>query len=68
MQDQQLEPLWDEGISGLLEGEYERLQKPLTMTDLRSYANEHAVRIGDILEMRRPLMRSMQKAVWKKPT
>jgi len=50
MQDQQLEPLWDEGISGLLHGEYERAQRPLTMTDLRGYANEHAVRIGDILE------------------
>jgi len=50
MQEQQLEPLWDEGISSLLYGEYERAQKPLTMQDLRGYANEHAVRIGDILE------------------
>jgi len=50
MQDQQLEPLWDEGISSLLYGEYERTQKPLTMQALRGYANEHAVRIGDILE------------------
>ncbi len=50
MQDYQLEPLWDEGISSLLYGEYERLQKPLSMDDLRGYANEHAVRIGDILE------------------
>ncbi len=50
MQEQQLEPLWDEGISSLLYGEYERLQRPFTMQDLRGYANEHAVRIGDILE------------------
>ena len=50
MQEQQLEPLWDEGISSLLDGEYERLQRPLSMADLRGYANEHAVRIGDILE------------------
>ena len=51
MQEQvELDPLWDEGISSLLNGEYERLQKPFSMQDLRGYANEHAVRIGDILE------------------
>ncbi len=50
MQEQQLEPLWDEGIAALLDSEYARLQKPLTMADLRSHAIEHAVRIGDILE------------------
>lgn len=50
MQEPQLEPLWDEGISSLLDGEYARLQKPFTMADLRGYAIEHAVRIGDILE------------------
>lgn len=50
MQEQQLDPMWDEGISSLLYGEYERTQKPLTMQHLREYANEHAVRIGDILE------------------
>ena len=50
MQEIQSEPLWDEGISSLLFGEHERLQRPLTMEDLRGYANEHAVRIGDILE------------------
>lgn len=50
MQDQHLEPLWDEGISSLLQGEFERIQKPFTMEDLRGYANEHAVRVGDILE------------------
>jgi len=47
---QQLEPLWDEGISSLLNGEFERAQKPLAMADLRAYSLEHAVRIGDILE------------------
>lgn len=47
---QQLDPLWDEGISSLLNGEYERLQTPFSMEALRGYANEHAVRIGDILE------------------
>lgn len=50
MQESQLEPLWDEGISSLLYGEHERLQRPFAMEDLRGYANEHAVRIGDILE------------------
>jgi len=50
MQELHEDPLWDEGISSLLYGEYERLQKPFAMSDLRSYANEHAVRIGDILE------------------
>lgn len=50
MQEPQLEPLWDEGISSLLYGEHERLQRPFAMADLRGYANEHAVRIGDILE------------------
>jgi len=50
MQDQLAEPFWDEGISSLLYGEFERKQEALTMQDLRGYANEHAVRIGDILE------------------
>lgn len=50
MQELQPEPLWDEGISSLLIGEHERLQRPIAMDDLRNYANEHAVRIGDILE------------------
>jgi len=50
MQDLQPEPLWDEGISSLLYGEHERLQRPFTMDDLRGYANEHAVRVGDIIE------------------
>lgn len=50
MQESVLDPLWDEGISSLLNGEYERVQQPFTMQDLRIYANEHAIRIGDILE------------------
>jgi len=50
MQELQSDPLWDEGISSLLYGEYERHQAPFKMEDLRGYANQHAVRIGDILE------------------
>lgn len=50
MQQQELDPLWDEGISSLLDGEYQRLQEPFSMEDLRGYANQYAVRIGDILE------------------
>lgn len=44
------EPIWDEGISSFLYGEFESRQTPLSMKDLRGFANEHAVRIGDILE------------------
>jgi len=44
------DPLWDEGISSFLCGEYEQRQVPLTIDDLQSFAQEHAVRIGDILE------------------
>ncbi len=43
-------PLWDEGLSLFLLGEYEKRQAPLSMDDLRAFANENAVRIGDILE------------------
>ena len=43
-------PLWDEGISSFLHGEYEKSGEPLTLEQLQSYAAEHAVRIGDILE------------------
>jgi len=43
-------PLWDEGISSFLHGEYEKCGKPLTLEQLQSYAAEHAVRVGDILE------------------
>ncbi|MEE9322381.1 MAG: hypothetical protein V3U76_18215 [Granulosicoccus sp.] len=44
------DPLWDEGISSFLLGEYEKLQTPLSIENLQSFANENAVRIGDILE------------------
>lgn len=50
MQQIQADPLWDEGISSFLLGEYETRQSPLTMNDLQSLANEHAVRVGDLLE------------------
>ncbi|MGQ7846680.1 hypothetical protein ACUNV4_19515 [Granulosicoccus sp. 3-233] len=50
MQQPQLDPLWDEGISSFLYGEYEKRQQALTIDDLQMFANEHAVRIGDILE------------------
>ena len=43
-------PLWDEGISSFLYGEYERSGEPLSLEQLQRYASEHAVRIGDILE------------------
>lgn len=43
-------PLWDEGISSFLHGEYAARGEPLTLEDLQGYAAEHAVRIGDILE------------------
>ena len=43
-------PLWDEGISSFLHGEYATRGEPLTLDDLQGYASEHAVRIGDILE------------------
>jgi len=50
MQQLMSEPLWDEGLSSFLYGEYEKRQAPLELDDLRAFANEHAVRIGDILE------------------
>lgn len=43
-------PLWDEGISLFLCGEYDKRQEPFSMDDLRGFANENAIRIGDILE------------------
>ncbi|ASJ70155.1 hypothetical protein [Granulosicoccus antarcticus] len=45
-----IDPIWDEGISSYLIGEHERLKAPLTIDDLQGFANQHAVRIGDILE------------------
>ena len=50
MQQIQADPLWDEGISSFLLGEYEKRQAPLTVDDLQLLANEHAIRIGDLLE------------------
>lgn len=50
MQQTKIDPLWDEGISTYLLGEYNRLQAPLSIYDLQAFANERAVRIGDILE------------------
>jgi len=44
------EPLWDEALSLFLHGEFEKRQAPLSMDDLRGFANENAIRIGDILE------------------
>lgn len=43
-------PLWDEGISLFLCGEYDKRQEPFSIEDLRGFANENAIRIGDILE------------------
>ncbi len=50
MQQLMSEPLWDEGLSSFLYGEYAKREAPLTLEDLRGFANENAVRIGDILE------------------
>lgn len=50
MQQIQPAPLWDEGISTFLAGEYEKRQTPLTVSDLQIFARENAVRVGDILE------------------
>lgn len=50
MQAQNSEPLWDEGISSFLAGEYEKKQAPLTAADLKRLAIEQAVRVGDLLE------------------
>ncbi len=50
MQEIKPDPLWDEGISSFLYGAHEQSQVPLTIADLQQFANEHAVRIGDILE------------------
>lgn len=50
MQQLQADPLWDEGISTYLLGEYEAKGEPLSMDDLQAYANQQAVRVGDLLE------------------
>ena len=44
------EPLWDEGLSSFLLGEFESRQSPLTIDELQVFANEQAVRVGDMLE------------------
>ena len=45
-----VDPLWDEGISSFLLGEYEQRQAPLTIDDLQGFAVDQAIRIGDMLE------------------
>jgi hypothetical protein len=50
MQTQPIEPLWDEGISSYLLGEYAKRQTPLSMQDLETFAVDQAVRVGDMLE------------------
>jgi hypothetical protein len=50
MQQITADPLWDEGISSYLLGEYRKRNAPLTIDDLQGFASEQAVRVGDILE------------------
>jgi len=50
MQQLNVDPLWDEGISSFLLGEYEVKGEPLTISDLQGFANKQAVRVGDLLE------------------
>lgn len=50
MQTQPIEPLWDEGISSYLLGEYNKRKTPLSMQDLETFATDQAVRVGDLLE------------------
>ena len=50
MQNQPIEPLWDEGISSFLLGEYNKRQAPISMQDLEAFAADQAVRVGDLLE------------------
>ncbi|MFT4727010.1 MAG: hypothetical protein ACI9UN_001505 [Granulosicoccus sp.] len=50
MQTLPIEPLWDEGISSYLLGEYAKLQTPLTIQNIESCAVDQAVRVGDLLE------------------
>lgn len=44
------EALWDEGIASFLADQYALQNAPLTSAHLQRMANEHAVRIGDMLE------------------
>jgi hypothetical protein len=50
MQQVMPEPLWDEGISSFLYGEFEKTQQPLQSSDIQQFAKAQAVRVGDILE------------------
>jgi len=50
MQLQQADPLWDEGIAGYLSAEYAKKDAPLTAEDLQKFANQEAIRVGDLLE------------------
>jgi len=50
MQQTMQEPLWDESISAYLLAEYEKVNAPLTMVQLREISMDNAWRIGDILE------------------
>lgn len=50
MQTLPIEPLWDEGISAYLLGEYVKRKTPLSMQDLEIFAADQAVRVGDLLE------------------
>jgi hypothetical protein len=50
MQTLPIEPLWDEGISSYLLGEYAKRKMPLSMQDLEVFAADQAVRVGDLLE------------------
>ena len=44
------DPLWDEGLSSFLLGEYEARGEPLSIDDLQRFAIEQATRVGDLLE------------------
>ncbi|MBX2884170.1 MAG: hypothetical protein KTR32_29715 [Granulosicoccus sp.] len=46
----QVDPLWDEGISTFLLGEWQKKEQPLSIYDLQNFANTQAVRVGDLLE------------------
>lgn len=43
-------PLWDEGLSSYLLGQYQLHQRPLTLDDLLAFTAEQAIRLSDILE------------------
>lgn len=43
-------PLWDEAIAGLLMDDHREKARPLDIVDLQALAVENATRIGDIME------------------